>query len=165
MIEEQGASHGRYAVIPRTLVFLFSGNQVLLLQGSASKKIWAGKFNGLGGHIEPGEHIQAAALRELKEEAGLQHIQLTHCGTIMVDTQGNPGVCIFIFKGQYNAELLTQSSEGELHLIPMESIHEYPLVADLYDLLPRVHKWLPGSRLIIGRYFYTENKMLTEFED
>jgi len=39
----------RYTVVARTLILLFDGDCVLLQKGSASKKIWAGYYNGLGG--------------------------------------------------------------------------------------------------------------------
>ena len=45
----------RYAVIPRTLVFITRADCVLLLRGSAQKRIWANKYNGIGGHIERDE--------------------------------------------------------------------------------------------------------------
>ena len=68
---EQGIDVKRFSVVPRSLIFLFNDqDQVLLIKGSPEKHIWADKYNGLGGHIEPGEDILEGALRELAEESG-----------------------------------------------------------------------------------------------
>jgi mutator protein MutT len=52
--------------IRRTLLFLKKGNQVLL----AMKKrgFGEGKWNGVGGKLEPGETIEQALIRECQEE-------------------------------------------------------------------------------------------------
>jgi 8-oxo-dGTP diphosphatase len=52
-----------------TLVFALRAGQVLL--GHKKRGLGAGKITGIGGKIEPGESIRAAAVRELVEEAGL----------------------------------------------------------------------------------------------
>ena len=52
-----------------TLVFALRAGQVLL--GYKKRGLGAGKITGIGGKIEPGESVRAAAVRELREEAGL----------------------------------------------------------------------------------------------
>jgi len=49
-----------------TLCILVKEKEILL--GLKKAKIGKGKYNGFGGHVEPGESIEQAALRELKEE-------------------------------------------------------------------------------------------------
>ena len=53
-----------------TLVFVQKDDQVLL--GKKKKGFGAGKWNGFGGKVEQGESIEGAAIRELKEESGLE---------------------------------------------------------------------------------------------
>ncbi len=45
---DQVIDERRYALIPRTLVFLTSGERVLLLRGAPHKTRWANRYNGLG---------------------------------------------------------------------------------------------------------------------
>ena len=61
---EQGVDFSRYMLIPRVLIFLRRGNSVLLLKGAPTKRLWAGKYNGVGGHVEAGEGILSAAQRK-----------------------------------------------------------------------------------------------------
>ena len=91
-VSDQGYREDRFQVVPRTLIFLFNEKeQVLLLKGSPNKKIWAGFYNGVGGHIEAGEDILSSARRELFEETGIDTAELRLCGQVMVEVDAAPG--------------------------------------------------------------------------
>jgi 8-oxo-dGTP diphosphatase len=89
-VKDQGvvtnAKKPRYCVIPRTLIFLTSTNpetqckEMLLLKGAPTKRLWANKYNGLGGHVERDENLLASARRELLEESGIAMDALSFCG-------------------------------------------------------------------------------------
>jgi len=68
---DQGVTADRYTVIPRTAIFLRRGDSYLLLKGAPTKRLWANKYNGLGGHVERGEDVLSATRRELLEETDL----------------------------------------------------------------------------------------------
>ena len=52
--------------------FLFSVDRSRVLLIRKNRPAWqAGKLNGVGGKVEPGESIQKAMTREFREEAGL----------------------------------------------------------------------------------------------
>ncbi len=159
----QGIESTRHTVIPRVLIFIYNQAEVLLLKGSSTKRIWPGLFNGIGGHLEPNETIYACAQRELKEESGLQGITLDLCGVIHVDTANEPGILLFVFKGDYGGGEITPSAEGNHHWINLDELHDHPVVPDLHELLPRVTNWVRNDPVLYGRYYYSGERMITQF--
>ena len=152
---DQGLGHHRYKIIPRTLIFLFnSQDQVLLLRGAENKRLWAGLYNGIGGHIEAGEDIHEAAQRELLEETGITCDALVYCGQIMIDVEPGSGVGVFVFSGFTERQNLQDSEEGFLTWINMEEIERFPLVEDLPLLIPKIADFKPGDPPIIGKYTF-----------
>ncbi len=149
-VAEQGARvvSGHNLVIPRVLIFLTSTNpatgarEVLLLRGAPTKRLWANKYNGLGGHVEATEDVYTAAVRELREEAGLEVGDLTLRGVVTIDTGFDesgrrPGVLMFVFVGETRERTLWPSPEGTPAWLPLDALSTLPLVDDLTELLPR----------------------------
>lgn len=157
--QDAGDASGRNLVTPRVLVFLTSMNpttgarEVLLLQGAPTKRLWANKYNGLGGHVEATEDVYSAAVREVWEEAGIEAHDLTLCGIVTIDTGYDefgrrPGVLMFVFVGATAERTLWPSAEGTPAWLPVDALSDYPLVDDLTELLPRA---LDGS-FFYGHY-------------
>lgn len=147
-LSEQFHDRGRYTVIPRTLIFLRNGADLLLLKGAPTKRLWAGRYNGLGGHVEPGETIMAAALREVHEEAGLEETDLRDFVLrALLNIEGAPrGVLLCIFVGWSRRRELRGSPEGLPAWVPLARLGEIDLV-DGDRLLPRL---LDTDRLLFG---------------
>lgn len=136
--DDQRRADADYTVIPRTLIFLTRGDQVLMLKGAPHKRLWAGKYNGIGGHLEPGESPYRSALRELLEETGLRVDNLELRAVIHVTLPTPPGVIIFVFVGKTPSGELRTSDEGTPVWLDLDELSALPLVEDLPELLPRI---------------------------
>lgn len=159
-VSDQGAVPGRYTIIPRALIFLFRGEDVLLIRGAPTKRLWANKYNGIGGHIERGEDALTAARRELAEETGLAGVDLRLVGTVLIDAGGELGIGLFVFRGEYQKGELIGSHEGSLEWVPVRRLGEYPLVEDLQTFLPKIIAMGPGDPPFCARTYYDESEQM-----
>lgn len=127
-----------YTVVPRVLCFLRHGKDVLLLRGASDKRLWAGLYNGVGGHVERGEDPRQAARREIREETGLEVGELHLGGIVHVSLSHSPGVLIFCFTGEAPSREVHPSAEGSLEWVDPARLAALPLVEDLPPLLSRL---------------------------
>ncbi|VAW37024.1 hypothetical protein MNBD_CHLOROFLEXI01-3177 [hydrothermal vent metagenome] len=138
-------SSTRYHVVPRTLCFVLDGDELLLIKRAPHKRLFPGKINGLGGHVEHNEDIQTAVIREIKEEAGIDVKDLWLAGVINIDgiesqsdtlvTDGVPSVVIFVFIAQATSREVQPSEEGELIWASLTAVHQLDWVGGKPDLL------------------------------
>jgi 8-oxo-dGTP diphosphatase len=154
---DQGITKNRYMLIPRTAIFLRRGDEYLLIKGAPTKRLWAGKYNGLGGHVERGEDALSSAKRELLEEAGIT-ANLWLCGTVIVDV-GEVGICLFVFCGENAQGELKDSVEGSVEWVRKEALGHLPVVEDLPFLVERIHRMKQGDPPFFGRSFYENEKI------
>ena len=131
-----GADPDRYQLIPRVLTFITQADRVLLIRRAEHKKLWPGKYNAPGGHVERGEEPHESALRELAEETGLRLTSLTLRGLIVAET-GLPGsgILVFVFSGVAEAGEPRAGDEGEPRWVERGEVGRLNLLPDLPQLL------------------------------
>jgi len=91
-----------------TLCFVLAGSkgEVLLSRAAPDRDRFPGLWNGVGGHVEPGEDVRAAALRELREETGLAPERIELRAVIHESALLGRAHLLFVFR----AELTTLAS-------------------------------------------------------
>ena len=121
-----------------TLIFLTRGAQILMLH--RRKPPNQGLWNGIGGHIEPGEAPLACALRETREETGFIVEDLRFHGLLTWDGYETPPGGLYIFSAE--APLTGEPAgddEGELAWKPREWVFSSPqVVSNIHIMGPAV---------------------------
>jgi len=160
----QFAGTRRYQLVPRTAVFVRADGRYLLVKGAATKRIWPGMYNAIGGHVERGEDVLSSARRELLEEAGIT-ADLWLCGIVIVDA-GDSGVGLYVYVGEQPRGIVHDSAEGTSRWLTLVEIRAEPSVEDLPYLLAKIDRWRAGDAPFSARSRYDEDGHLRiEFVD
>lgn len=137
-----------------TLLFLLKDDQILLAMKKRGHGV--GKWNGVGGKVDPNESILEGTVRECREEIGVTPRDITPAGRIKFTVKGGDEVI------EHDCSIFTASAwEGE----PVESEEMQPQwfkIADIpYTAMwPDDNLWLP--HVIAGELFEATITTTTE---
>lgn len=144
-------------MICATLCYVQSNGKTLMLHRTKKDKdIHEGKWNGLGGKMEPGETPEECVIREVKEESGLR---LKNPGLRGILTfpgfDGENDWVVFLFVANDFSGKTVESDEGSLGWIPNKDLTALPLwEGDKYFL-----EWLEQKRFFSAKFVYRNGRL------
>ena len=142
-----------------TLCYVRRPGQTLMLHRiKKPNDMHLGKWNGLGGKLEPGETPEECAIREIKEETGLQARQLTLKGFLTFPGFANEEdwyAFVFVVE-QFDGELI-DSLEGTLAWIDNPALLGLNLWEGDRIFLP----WLEQPGIFSGKFVYLDNRLVS----
>lgn len=115
-----------------TVLCLIHNEDSYLLQDRV-KKDWRG-YTLPGGHIEPGESIVDAVVREMKEETGLMIKSPRLCGVKQFPIEGGRYI-VFLFETDQFEGKVVDSDEGKMHWVKISELLNVNLVDDFDELI------------------------------
>jgi 8-oxo-dGTP diphosphatase len=154
-----------YTSILATLGYVLSpdGKHVLMIHRNArANDHHIGKYNGLGGKLEANEDVATGMRREIREEAGIECLDLTLRGTISWPGFGKRGEDWFGFLfvvTRFSGTPLERNAEGALKWVAIEDVPTLPLWEGDRHFLPLVFDADP--RPFHGVMPYREGRMLS----
>lgn len=115
-----------------TVLCLIHNEDSYLLQDRV-KEDWKG-YTLPGGHIEPGESIVDAVVREMKEETGLTIRSPRLCGVKQFPIEGGRYI-VFLFETDQFEGKVVDSDEGKMHWVKISELLNVNLVDDFDELI------------------------------
>lgn len=115
-----------------TVLCLIHTEDAYLLQDRI-KEDWKG-YTLPGGHVEAGESIVDAVVREMKEETGLTVLHPKLCGLKQFPIEGGRYLVFLFQTDTFEGELLS-SEEGAMHWVKKNDLLNVNLVNDFHELL------------------------------
>lgn len=144
------------AVDPATLLFVLNGSRVLLIH--KKRGLGAGKINGPGGRIEPGETPRQAAVREVHEELEIRVLDPEPRGRLRFQFVDGYSLDVHLFVGTRIEGVPTETDEAIPCWTALDAIPWSRMWAD--DRL-----WLPhvlAGRSVDGRFVFDGDAMLDD---
>jgi 8-oxo-dGTP diphosphatase len=154
-----------YTPILATLGYVYSPDRrrVLMIHRNArGDDHHLGKYNGLGGKLENDEDVAAGMCREIREEAGIECLDLSLRGTISWPGFGKQGEDWFGFLfvvTRFSGTPLERNPEGSLEWVELERVPGLPLWEGDRNFLPLVFDQDP--RPFHGIMPYRDGRMLS----
>lgn len=139
-----------YCPVLATLVYVMSKDKSSVLLIKRTKReddIHFGKYNGLGGKLEPTEDIVSGAKREVLEEAGIVVEDISLRGTINWPGFGKDGQDWFGFVFRvdaYSGVPMTENPEGYLEWVELSRLGQINLWESDRSWLHYVFDGRPG---------------------
>ena len=140
-----------------TLCYVKSEGRTLMLHRiKRPQDMHAGKWNGLGGKLMPGESPEECVVREVWEESGLTLYDPKLRGVLTFPSfsKGEDWYAFVYVARQFTGDLI-ESDEGVLEWIDDDKLVDLPL----WEGDPIFLGWLEQGRFFSGKFVYLEGKL------
>ncbi len=137
-----------------TLLFIVQGENVLLIR--KKRGLGAGKINGPGGKIDPGETPLRCAVREIQEELVINTLDPVHHGEVRFQFIDGYSVHVHVYVATEFTGTPTETDEALPLWFDKKDIPYEEMWADDVIWLPRV---LNGET-VNGRFLFDEDVLL-----
>ena len=142
-----------------TLCYVQKDNKTLMLHRVKKENDYhEGKWNGLGGKFEPGESPEECAIREIKEESGLEVKSPRLKGFISFpnfDRKNDWNVFVFT-ADNFTGELI-DSPEGNLEWINNDKLSELNLWEGDKIFIP----WIFDDKFFSAKFIYEDGEFVS----
>ncbi|MBX2825909.1 MAG: 8-oxo-dGTP diphosphatase [Gammaproteobacteria bacterium] len=142
------------AVNKATLLFILQHGQVLLIR--KKRGLGAGKINGPGGKLDPGESLEQCAIREVSEELCVEPLAPEQFGRLRFQFEDDYSIDVAVFIARDFRGTPTETDEAIPLWYPVEQIPYDEMWADDRIWLPRVL----GGETVDGRFVFDGDNML-----
>jgi 8-oxo-dGTP diphosphatase len=136
-----------------TLLFVIQDDRILLIE--KKRGLGAGKINGPGGKIDPGETALEAVIRETREELHITPHQPRKLGELWFQMSDCPDILCHVFRAERFSGTPTETDEATPAWTPLDAIPWHRMWEDDRHWLPL----LIENRTFLGRFVFEGETM------
>lgn len=137
-----------------TLVFVIQDERILLIR--KKRGLGAGKINGPGGRVDPGETPAEGAVREAQEELLITPLDVEYCGELLFQFVDGYKLHGYVYKASEFEGAPTETDEADPVWTPINEIPYDEMWADDRYWFPYMLK----NQTFIGRFLFDGDDML-----
>ena len=137
-----------------TLLFVVRDAQILLIR--KKRGLGAGKINGPGGRLDPGETPLACAVREVQEELVITPLDVRPCGELRFQFVDGLSIHVYVFQASGHEGQPTVTDEADPLWTPLNAIPYDDMWADDRLWLPLMLAGTPFD----GRFLFDGDRLL-----
>ena len=142
------------AVDPATLVFVIREDQILLIR--KKRGLGAGKINGPGGRLDPGETPIQCAVREVQEELGVTPLDLKKRGEHKFQFIDGYSIHVHVFRANDIDGRPIETEEAIPLWTPLNAIPYHEMWEDDEIWIPHL---IAGNQFH-GRFLFDKDRMV-----
>ena len=120
-----------------------------------------GLYTPVGGKLEPGESPRAAAIREVREEAGVLLEDVSYSGVLVDSSPRDSNWICFVYRARVDYFEPPDCDEGDLIWIPVDSLETLPIPAtDQY-----LYQYIFSDQPFFLSAIYSDEDFLVEISE